>query len=70
MQLPPFSRQDMVILLGVLGSAILSLLFGGFLRWWTLRQPTGTSAMEEVARAIQLITSRTHIIALVVRVRT
>ncbi len=53
-QLPPLSRQDTTILLGVLASAILALAFGGFLRGWTLRQPTGTPAMQEVARAIQV----------------
>ncbi len=51
--LPAFGRQDVLILLGVLGSAVLALLFGFYLRRWTLRQSPGTPAMQEVARAIQ-----------------
>jgi len=51
--LPPFSRQDVLLLFGVLGSAVLALLFGAYLRRWTLRQPPGPPAMQEVARAIQ-----------------
>lgn len=52
-QLPPFQAQDNWVLYGVLGFAVLALLFGLYLRSWTLSQSPGTPKMQEVAMAIQ-----------------
>jgi K(+)-stimulated pyrophosphate-energized sodium pump len=51
--LPPFSARELVLLWGVLGSALLALAYGWFLRRRVLSRDPGPEAMVAVARAIQ-----------------
>ncbi|MEN3001599.1 MAG: sodium/proton-translocating pyrophosphatase, partial [Armatimonadota bacterium] len=52
-ELPPFGPTEQAILGLVLLMAFAALAFGGYLLWWTLKQPAGTPKMQEVAAAIQ-----------------
>ncbi|MBW3624964.1 MAG: sodium-translocating pyrophosphatase [Armatimonadetes bacterium] len=52
-ELRPFSSGDMQILLFVLVSAVISILFGGWLMMSVMKRDPGTPAMQEVARSIQ-----------------
>ncbi len=51
--LPPFSGTELTLLWAVLGSALLALLYGAYLRARVLRADPGPEAMVSVARAIQ-----------------
>jgi K(+)-stimulated pyrophosphate-energized sodium pump len=51
--LPPFSAAETALLWLVLGSALLALLYGWWLRGRVLRRDPGPQAMVAVARAIQ-----------------
>ncbi len=51
--LPPFSGRELTLLWAVLGSALLALLYGAYLRARVLRADPGPEAMVSVARAIQ-----------------
>ncbi|MCS7064698.1 MAG: sodium-translocating pyrophosphatase [Fimbriimonadales bacterium] len=52
-ELPPFGSTEYAILGLVLLLAFAALAFGGYLFFWTLKQPEGTPRMREVAAAIQ-----------------
>jgi K(+)-stimulated pyrophosphate-energized sodium pump len=51
--LPVLGAFEMNLLWGVLGSALIALLYGAYLAWKVLRVPQGSAKMRSVARAIQ-----------------
>ena len=51
--LPDLGPSEMNILYAVLASAIIALLYGGYMALKTIRQDPGSQAMQEVAKAIQ-----------------
>ncbi|MBI5399849.1 sodium-translocating pyrophosphatase [Candidatus Saganbacteria bacterium] len=51
--LPVLGALELNLLWLVFGSAIVALLYGGFLAWKVLREPQGSNAMIEVSKAIQ-----------------
>lgn len=51
--LPALGPLEMKLLFFVLASAVLALLYGGYLAWKVLRAPPGSQEMIEVAKAIQ-----------------
>jgi K(+)-stimulated pyrophosphate-energized sodium pump len=53
MELPPFTPADWTLIYIVLGSALVSLLYGLYLARKTTRHAPGSEAMQEVSTAIQ-----------------
>ena len=51
--LPALGILETNLLWGVLGSAVIALLYGAFLAWKVLQAPQGSRAMKNVAKAIQ-----------------
>ena len=51
--LPALRTIEVNLLWFVLGSALIALLYGGYLCWKILREPQGSQAMIDVAVAIQ-----------------
>ena len=51
--LPPMGASELAILYAVLASAVIALLYGGYLALKTIRQSPGSQAMQDVAKAIQ-----------------
>jgi len=53
MVLPPFKPEDWTLIYVVLASAIVALLYGGYLARKTTKHDPGSQAMQEVSAAIQ-----------------